>query len=172
MFGRHKGWEDGEAVVVSADNSSYTSWKVGQWSYCKYDLVLDVRPAAGPMFRAAAAERFPTLFGPTAGDWVRVRFDPATHEVDVRTDDDPRWHPEARAQLLQQARADQRARDLAAPPGTPAGKVPGFAPPPSRTPTDAQRQAYLAEMAKGLDPELAALMQADEEERKPRRKLP
>lgn len=172
MFGRQKGWEDAEAVVVSADNSAYTSWKIGQWSYCKFDLVLDVSPATGPVFRAGAVERFPTLYGPLVGDRVTVRFDPQTREVDVRTADDPRWHPEARAQMEQQDRAAQRARDLAAPPGTPAGKGPGSVPPARPTPTQWQRDAAAAAAVEGLDPDLAELMRSEEGERTRRGPLP
>ncbi|MCU1396193.1 MAG: hypothetical protein JWM34_4621 [Ilumatobacteraceae bacterium] len=150
MFGRHKLTHDGIATVVSCSNAAHNMAITGAgYTRCEYDLVVDVQTDGVPPFRTETSHWFADLFSPNPGDQLTVRCNPETKDVEIDISRDPRFDPALHMAAEQHAIDAQRAADLAAPPGTPpAGQGP-------QTGWD-----------DGLDPELRALMQNEENERR------
>ena len=141
MFG--KSLVDGKAKIIADEGmTGFTSTSTGfgtAWVHCKY--IVEVQPETGAAFRAETKARVPYLGGPNDGDVVNCRYDPDSHKVELVIDGDPRYDPK----LLRKAEKAQREELLNATPGsTPAPASSGYTP---------------------LDPELQALMDADEAER-------
>ena len=144
MFGHH---EPAQATVLFAQDVS------GAWedvSHVKIEFVLEVHPPNGQTFRAQATHHFIKFTHyPQVGDVIKVKYHPKNREVVLDLQDDVRYGVK---RLKQQEQAERKAgqarRDalLSAPPGT------AF-------------QAGAAGMS-NLDPELQALMDLEEAERR------
>jgi hypothetical protein len=153
MFGRHKMTHDGTATVISCSDAAHSMmWTTGAHKYSKYDLILDVHPMGGSVFRAATEASFAIFTAPTPGDQLKVRCNPERQLVEVDIDGDPRFNMKLHDQSAKAEREAQYERDLAAPPGTPPAAY--SAPPPG------------AGADSNLDPELQELMRLEEDERR------
>ena len=148
MFGHH---ESAQATVLYAQDVS------GAWEdrrHRKIEFGLEVHPPTGQAFRAKTTHHF-IIFTPypQVGDVVYVKYDPKSLEVQLDVNNDNRYGEKGQKRQRDVEREAAQAQHdalLAAPPGTPispvtsgggAGKVP-------------------------LDPELQALMELEEAERR------
>lgn len=144
MFGHH---EPAQATVLYAQDITGT-WE--DENHVKVEFVLEVHPPNGQAFRAKATHHF-IMFThyPQVGDVVNVKYHPKNHEVVLDLKDDTRYGVKRLKHQEQAERQAGRARRdilLSAPPGTPAS-------------------AGGAGMT-DLDPELQALMDQEEAERR------
>lgn len=148
MFGHH---ELAQATVLYAQDVSGT-WEDA--NHVKIEFVLEVHPPNGQAFRAKATHHFITFTHyPQVGDVVNVKYHPKNQEVELDLKDDIRYGVKGLKQQEQaEHRAGQARRDalLSAPPGTPA--------------TSAHSTGGVA--MTNLDPELQALMDQEEAERR------
>jgi hypothetical protein len=146
MFGHH---ESAQATVLYAQDMSST-WE--DVNHVKIEFVLEVHPSNGQAFRAKATHHFITFTHyPQVGDVVNVKYHPKNREVELDLKDDIRYGVKRLKQQEQAERKVAQARRdalLSAPPGTPAAHSVGGA-----AMTD-------------LDPELQALMNQEEAERR------
>jgi|SRR5579872_1953509 len=148
MFGHH---ESARATVLYAQEVS------GIWEeehHVKIEFVLEVHPPNGQTFRAKTTHHF-ILFThyPQVGDVVNVKYHPKNREVELDLKDDIRYGVKRLKHQEQAERQTGRARRdalLSAPPGTTA------------TSTSSIGGAEMAD----LDPELQALMNLEEAERR------
>jgi hypothetical protein len=141
MLGRHR--QTGLAKVIERRYDPGSTWTARRVGYDTYVYILDVTPDAGdPPFRIEASitlQDTPEFTAPGIGDSARVTFNDKHEHVEFDVDT-----------LKQVAAAASQAEDArfaalaAAPPGTGAPE-----------PADAQ-----------LDPELQALMDSEEAERR------
>jgi len=139
MFG--KKMVEGKATILAVEG--YTGFKSTgpnyAWEHCKY--IVEVRPETGDAFRAETVAKVAFLGGPSEGDVVNCKYDPNSHKVELLLDGDPRYDP----RLQRAAEKAQHDAILHGTPGaSPALSSSGYTP---------------------LDPELQALMDADEAER-------
>ena len=122
--------------------------------HVKMEFVLEVHPANGQAFRAQTTHHFLRWRPyPQVGDVVTVKYHPSSRAVALELKDDLRYGEKGlKHQQQSQRQAAQARRNalLAAPPGTP---------PASAT---AASDARLA----ALDPELQALLDLEEAERR------
>lgn len=148
MFGHHH--ESAQATVLYAGDIS------NEWSdhaYSNIEFVLEVHTPGGQVFRAKTSHRFITFTAyPQVGDIVNVTYDPKSLAVALDLSNDLRYDWKGlkyKEQLERQA--DQARRDalLSAPPGTP-------------LPSASAGRAGMVP----LDPELQALMDLEEAERR------
>jgi hypothetical protein len=148
MFGKH--FEEAEATVLFIAMDTHTK----EWHNSAaeprelFEVILDVRPHNGQLFRTSIKEHFNPYHSPNVGDVVKVQYDPKSKEVKITTKGDIRYDQHAK-ELARQAQHDQI---LAAPAGTPlysTGGQPGY-------PTGGQ--------AGGEDEELAELVRLELEE--------
>jgi len=147
MFGHH---EAAQAKVLYAQD---VSGMLEDVHHVKMEFVLEVHPPNGQPFRAKATHHFITFTHyPQVGDIVNVKYHPKNQEVELDLKGDTRYgvkglkHQEHVARQAGQARRDAL---LSAPPGTLA-------------PASSIGSAGMAD----LDPELQALMDLEEAERR------
>ncbi len=145
MFGHH---ESAQAKVL------YAEMVFGRWEeehHDKFEFVLEVHPANRQPFRAKTTHHFYSFTPhPEVGDTVNVKYDPNSLEVELDLSHDDRYDLKGmkhRQQVERQAEKVRRDALLSAPPGTPASSATGAG-------------KY------GLDPELQALMDLEEAERR------
>ncbi len=142
MFGHH--YQPAQATVL------YAEIVFGHWEeehHTRVEFVLEVRPPTGQAFRAKTTHHFYSFTPyPSVGDTVNVKYDPKSLEVKLDLTNDDRYDLKG---LKAERKAEQSRRDalLSAPPGTPAASAGG------------------AGMV-ALDPELQALMDMEEAERR------
>ena len=145
MFGHHH--QPAQAKVL------YAEMVFGRWEeehHVKVEFVLEVHPPTGQAFRAKTTHHFYSFTPyPSVGDTVNVKYDPKSLKVELDVAHDDRYDLKG---LKAERKAEQARRDalLSAPPGTPAasanfGRGAGMVP---------------------LDPELQALMDQEEAERR------
>jgi hypothetical protein len=143
MFGRNM--IEGKATIVA--DEGYTGFKETgpnfAWEHCKY--IVDVQPEGGEAFRTETVAKVAFLGGPSEGDVVNCKYDPKSHKVQLVLDGDPRYDP----RLKQEAEKARHEALLHAKPGS--------------MPTPTRTSGY-----QPLDPELQALMDAEEAERNSR----
>ena len=143
MFGHHH--QPAQAKVL------YAEIVTGRWEevhHDKVEFVLEVHPPTGQAFRAKTTHHFNSFTPyPQVGDTVNVKYDPKSLEVVLDLSHDDRYDLKG---LKAERKAEQARRDalLSAPPGTPAANSVGGA-------------GFAA-----LDPELQALMDQEEAERR------
>jgi hypothetical protein len=140
MFG--KKMVDGKATILA--DEGYTGFKSTgpnySWEHCKY--IVEVRPETGEPFRTETVAKVAFLGGPSVGDVVNCKYDAGSQKVDLLLDGDPRYDPRLQ-------RDAEKARNDAILHGSPGS-----------TPTAQSTSGYAP-----LDPELQALMDAEEAER-------
>lgn len=134
---------EGKATIIDDEGlTGFESSSTGfgtAWVHCKY--IVEVTPDGGAAFRAETKAKVPYLGGPDTGDVVNCKYDPESHKVELLLDGDPRYDPK----LKRAAAKTQREELLHGAPGSrPANPTGLYAP---------------------LDPELQALMDAEEAER-------
>ncbi len=149
MFGHHH--EPAQATVL------YAEIVIGRWEeehHDKVEFVLEVRPPNRQAFRAKTTHHFYSFTPhPEVGDTVNVKYDPKSLEVELDLTHDDRYNLKGLKHKQQAERqAEQVRRDalLSSPPGTP---------------TSSTTFAGGAGMI-DLDPELQALMDLEEAERR------
>ena len=86
----------------------------------KFDVILDVSPAAAPPFRAATVEWFSEMRFPDAGATLSVRCNPEKQAVEINLSEDARFNPKIFRRANEEQRKQEHDRILNAPPGTPA----------------------------------------------------
>jgi len=148
MFGHH---EAAQATVLYAQDVSGT-WEDAH--HVKIEFVLEVHPPNGQTFRAKTTHHFITFTHyPQVGDVVNVKYHPKSQEVELDLKDDLRYgvkrlkHQE---QVERQAAQVKRDALLSATPGT------------HVAPATSMGGAGMTD----LDPELQALMDLEEAERR------
>ena len=145
MFGHH--YQPAQATVL------YAEIVFGHWEeehHTKVEFVLEVHPPTGQAFRAKTTHHFYSFTPhPSVGDTVNVKYDPNSLKVELDLSHDDRYDLKG---LKAERKAEQARRDalLSAPPGTPA--------------TSANSKGGFGMAA--LDPELQALMDQEEAERR------
>ncbi len=148
MFGHH---ESAQATVLYVQDVTGT-W--GDVHEDKFEFVLEVHPSNGQAFRAKATHHFIRFTHyPRVGDVVNVKYHPKNQEVELDLKDDIRYGAKGLKHQQQTERQTAQVRRdalLAAPPGTP---------PSSITSAGGARRV-------DLDPELQALMDLEEAERR------
>ena len=149
MFGHHR--EPAQATVL------YAEIVIGKWEeehQIKVEFVLEVHPPTGQAFRAKTTHHFGSFTPhPKVGDVVNVKYDPKSLEVELDLTHDDRYDWKGLKHKQQAERqAEQARRDalLSAPHGTPASSA-----------TSAGGAGMV-----DLDPELQALMDLEEAERR------
>jgi len=134
---------EGKATIVA--DEGYTGFKETgpnfAWEHCKY--IVDVHPEGGEPFRAETVAKVAFLGGPNVGDVVNCKYDEKSHKVHLLLDGDPRYDP----RLQRAAEKAQHEALLNSAPG-------------SGLPSTPKTSGY-----QPLDPELQALMDAEEAER-------
>jgi hypothetical protein len=149
MFGHHH--EPAQATVLYAQDVT------GQWEerrHSKIEFVLEVHTPTGQTFRAKTTHHF-FIFTPypKVGDVVKVKYDPKSLEATLDLRDDLRYDWKGlqhKEQMQRQAAQAQRDALLSAQPGTPVSSM------------HSPRGVDIA----SLDPELQALMDLEEAERR------
>lgn len=149
MFGHHH--QPAQATVL------YSEIVIGHWEeehHVNVEFVLEVRPPTGQAFRAKTTHHFYSFTPyPKKGDTVNVKYDPKSLEVKLDLTNDDRYdlkglkHKQQAEHQAEQARINAL---LSAPPGTPV------------TSATSMSGAGMAD----LDPELQALMDLEEAERR------
>lgn len=133
---------EGKATILA--DEGYTGFSSTgpnyAWEHCKY--IVEVRPDGGEAFRAETVAKVAFLGGPNVGDVVNCKYDASSHKVELLLDGDPRYDPRLQ-------KAAEKAQNDAILHGSP-GSAPAANPTSGYTP---------------LDPELQALMDAEEAER-------
>src|SRR6185437_16348956 len=149
MFGHHH--QPAQATVL------YAEIVIGHWEeehHVKVEFVLEVHPPTGQAFRAKTTHHFYSYAPyPKVGDMVHVKYDPKSLEVELDLSHDDRYDLKGlkhRQQAERQAEQARRDALLSAPPGTPAASA-----------TSAGGTGMT-----DLDPELQALMDLEEAERR------
>jgi len=149
MFGHHH--QPAQATVLYIQD---VTGILEDEHHVKMEFVLEIHPPDGQAFRAKTTHHFVRWRPyPQVGDVVNVKYHPTSRGVALELKDDNRYGEKGlKHQQHTQRQAAQARRDalLAAPPGTP---------PASAT---SAGDARLAE----LDPELQALMDLEEAERR------
>ena len=145
MFGHHH--QPAQATVL------YAEIVIGHWEeehQVKVEFVLEVHPPTGQAFRAKTTHHFYSFTPhPRVGDTVNVKYDPKSLEVELDLTHDDRYNLKG---LKAERQAEQARRDalLSAPPGTPV----------------ASANSVGGSGMAALDPELQALMDLEEAERR------
>ena len=149
MFGHHH--EPAQATVL------YAEIVFGKWEeehHTRVEFVLEVRTPTGQAFRAKTTHHFYSFTPyPQVGDVVNVKYDPKSLEVVLDLSHDDRYDSKGfkhKQQVERQAEKARRDALLSAPPGTPASSA-----------TSTGGAGMVA-----LDPELQALMDMEEAERR------
>jgi len=140
MFGK-KSSEGTARILADEGLTGFTVNDTGfghAWQHNKY--IVEVTPQSGPPFRAETVARISAYDGPIEGDVVNCRYDEKSHEVELVLMGDPRYDPD----LKKAAAEAQREALLSGAPAPAAPTSDGYTP---------------------LDPELQALMDADDAER-------